>query len=374
MKLKEYATKIKNRLMGQNAKPQKEEKDDLSEKIAERTQELIAEDRQEAVRAAVVEEPEPEEEAEQPKAERNISADVMKLAAVTRGLKIDPEWTKEEMIKAVSEYSGLPEEEIEVLLESTVKWAQETGRKMVKSITETLERLKPAFEQVGKAIAEAFRKTKWTGLQLRKELISNNRRKMKGMPMIRAKAIEKARRNERRKPKSRKKVCNVQNSDETQQDMTEAIRIAVRKAFAEVKIEEKRAEKKKTLYNTRRLMESYIDLKKYINNAITEEEEVTEAAYSVLKGENAKLKSVKEAKMVTAMMIINIDRALTELETESRKEGTLYKYEAFRMHYIDGLTFEEIADQLDCGKNSPSNWCKAILKKMSVKLFGINGI
>ena len=52
--------------------------------------------------------------------------------------------------------------------------------------------------------------------------------------------------------KSRKKVCNVQNSDETQQDMTEAIRIAVRKAFAEVKIEEKRAEKKKTLYNTRR--------------------------------------------------------------------------------------------------------------------------
>lgn len=153
MKLKGYVTKIKNRLVGQRAKPQEEEKDDLSEKIAERTQELIAEDRQEAVRAAVVEEPEPEETTEQPKAERNSSADVMKLAAVTRGLKIDP------------------------------------------------EKLKPAFEQVGKAITEAFRKTKWTGLQLRKELISNNRRKMKGMPMIRAKAIEKARRNERRKSK-----------------------------------------------------------------------------------------------------------------------------------------------------------------------------
>lgn len=197
MKLKEYATKIKNRLVGQHTKPQQEEKDDLSEKIAERTQELIAEDRQEAVRAAVVEEPEPEE----PKAERNISADVMKLAAVTRGLKIDPEWTKEETIKAISEYSGLPEEEIEVLLESTTKFAQETGQKIVKSITEAFERMKPAFEQVGKAITEAFRKTKWTGLQLRKELISNNRRKMKGMPMIRTKAIEKARRNERRKPK-----------------------------------------------------------------------------------------------------------------------------------------------------------------------------
>lgn len=201
VKLKEYATKIKNRLMGQNTKPQKEEKDDLSEKITERTQELIAEDRQEAVRAAVVEAPEPEEAAEPQKEERNINADVMKLAAATRGLKIDPEWTREEAIKAVSEYSGLSEEEIEVLLESTTKFVQETGQKIAKSITETFERLKPAFEQVGKAIAEAFRKTKWTGLQLRKELISNNRLKMKGMPLIRAKAIEKARKNARRKPK-----------------------------------------------------------------------------------------------------------------------------------------------------------------------------
>lgn len=56
--------------------------------------------------------------------------------------------------------------------------------------------------------------------------------------------------------------------------------------------------------------------------------------------------------MVTAMMIINIDRALTELEAESRKEGALYKYEAFKMHYIDGFTFEEIADRLDCGKTA----------------------
>lgn len=166
----------------------------------------------------------------------------------------------------------------------------------------------------------------------------------------------------------------MQKSGETQQDVAEEIRIAVRRAFAEVRAEDKRAERKKTLYNTRRLMESYRDLKKYINSAITEEEEVTEAEYIGLKGESAKLRSVKESKMVTAMMIINIDRALAELETESKKEGTAYKYEAFRMHYIEGKTFEEVADQLDCGKNSPANWCKAILKKMSVKLFGINGI
>lgn len=75
MKLKEYATKIKNRLMGQNAKPQKEEKGDLSEKIAERTQELIEEDRQEAVAEA----PEPEETAEPQKEELNTSNNRRKM-------------------------------------------------------------------------------------------------------------------------------------------------------------------------------------------------------------------------------------------------------------------------------------------------------
>ena len=75
MKLKEYATKIKNRLMGQNAKTKKTKKGDLSEKIAERTQELIEEDRQEAVAEA----PEPEETAEPQKEELNTSNNRRKM-------------------------------------------------------------------------------------------------------------------------------------------------------------------------------------------------------------------------------------------------------------------------------------------------------
>lgn len=182
MKLKKYATKIKNRLTGRNTKPQQEEKDDLSEQILERTQEMIKEDRQEAVRAAVIEEPEEITEPEEPELkeeERNISADAMRLAAITKGLTIDPEWSKDDMIKAVSEYSGLPEDEVEALLISTVKWIQE----------------------VKKVITAVLVKKEWTSFQLRKELIGNNRRKMNGMPLIRAKAIEKARKNARRKPK-----------------------------------------------------------------------------------------------------------------------------------------------------------------------------
>jgi hypothetical protein len=115
----------------------------------------------------------------------------MKLAAATRGLQIDSEWTREEAIKAISEYSALSEEEIEVLLESTTKFVQETGQKIAKSITEAFERVKPAFERIGKAIAESFKGLNWSGLLSHKEMISNNRRKMKGMPMIRRRHLKK---------------------------------------------------------------------------------------------------------------------------------------------------------------------------------------
>lgn len=157
-------------------------------------------------------------------------------------------------------------------------------------------------------------------------------------------------------------------------ELMEAVRVAVRKAYAEVRAEDKRTEKKKTLYNTRKLMESYRDLKNFVEKTITEEDEVKDTVYEIFKGEGARLNSSRHARMVTAMMVLNIDRALEELREENKKSGTLYKYEAFAMHYIDGLTYEEIAGRLECGKNSPATWSKVILKRMSIKLFGIYGL
>lgn len=200
MKLKEYATKIKNRLTGRNTKPQKEEKDDLSEQILERTQEMIKEDRQEAVRAAVVEEPEKitkPEEPEPKKEERNVNTDVLRLLAITNDMKIDPEWSKDELIKALSEKGKLTEDEVVELLGSLDVWAHRTSE----ALATTFRKIGETAVQAGEAIKRAFKKAGMTSFQSRKQLISNNRRKMKGMPMIRAKALEKARKNKRRKPK-----------------------------------------------------------------------------------------------------------------------------------------------------------------------------
>lgn len=197
MKLKEYATKIKNRLIGKNTKPQKEEKDDLSEQILERTQEMIKEDRQEAVRAAVVEEPEGITEQEPKTEERNVKTDVLRLLAITNDMKIDPEWSKDEMIKALSEQGKLSEDEVVALLGSLDIWA----KRVSEALATTFSKIGETAVQAGEAIKRAFEKAGMTSFQFRKQLISNNRRKMNGMPLIRTKAIEKARKNARRKPK-----------------------------------------------------------------------------------------------------------------------------------------------------------------------------
>lgn len=138
----------------------------------------------------------------------------------------------------------------------------------------------------------------------------------------------------------------------------------------------KQEEQKRTklLYNTRILMESYREMKRFIETAISEEEELEENIYQILKGESSTLRSVRSAKMQTAMMIANIDRSLAELQQDYRERGALYKFDAFRMKYVEGRTFEQISEALGCGKNSPNAWCKAVMKQMSIKLFGVCGI
>lgn len=137
---------------------------------------------------------------------------------------------------------------------------------------------------------------------------------------------------------------------------------------------EKQIRKKQILYNTRILMEQYTEMRKHVEEAVSEVEELKGSGFAVLKSEYTYLESVRRSKTKTALMITNIDRAMEELRKEYEEKGILYKWESFKMHYIDGLTNEEVADRMNCGKNTPSRWGKELIKKMSVKLFGVDGI
>lgn len=154
----------------------------------------------------------------------------------------------------------------------------------------------------------------------------------------------------------------------------EIIDEAVKRAISAVKAQTRQQERGKVLYNTRILMESYREMRQHIETAISESEEMQSPEFQMLKSEYACLESIRRTKLRTALMIANIDRAMAELEAEYQEAEMSYKYNAFKWHYIDGLTFEDVAERLNCGKNSPSRWSKEILRRMSVKLFGIDGI
>lgn len=79
---------------------------------------------------------------------------------------------------------------------------------------------------------------------------------------------------------------------------------------------ERQIRRQQVLHNTRMLMEEYIEMKRHIESAVSEEEELKEEQYDVFRGEGAHLGSVRRSKMKTAMMIANIDRAMEELPGE----------------------------------------------------------
>lgn len=161
----------------------------------------------------------------------------------------------------------------------------------------------------------------------------------------------------------------MQQKDEKQEEAF------VKKIIQTAMETERQIRRQQVLHNTRVLMESYIEMKKHIENAVSEVEQLEKEEYTTFKKDGSThLESVRRSKMKTALMIANIDRAMEDLRKEYDTKGTNYKYEAFYMHYIKGVSYEDIADIQNCGKNTPSRWSKELIRKMSVKLFGIDGI
>ena len=86
------------------------------------------------------------------------------------------------------------------------------------------------------------------------------------------------------------------------------------------------------------------------------------------------LESLRCSRGSTADVIEKIDLALKAAQVAADAGGYGYKVEAFTRRYIQGETYEDIADAMNCGRNSPARWCKEIMEEMAIRLFGVNGI
>ena len=84
--------------------------------------------------------------------------------------------------------------------------------------------------------------------------------------------------------------------------------------------------------------------------------------------------SVRECRAETVILFEHLKQALASLKEDAEAAGEGYKYDALEAVYIKGKTYEDIVRETGCGRNSPKKWCKVMIQRLSIKLFGAKAI
>jgi hypothetical protein len=160
-----------------------------------------------------------------------------------------------------------------------------------------------------------------------------------------------------------------------QKAAAEGAKLGAREAIKEYKTKEMEEKRSKIFHNTRLLMSNYTDLKKHSEKGIDSLKfAINNGDYDTLSEDEIYILSIKQSKARTLVMIAHIDMALNELKKRQAKEGTIEKYRALEMFFINEKSYEYIQEKLNCGKNTPGRWVKEMIDELSVLLFGVDGL
>ena len=118
-------------------------------------------------------------------------------------------------------------------------------------------------------------------------------------------------------------------------------------------------------------LENYREMERYIKDAVSEVSQIPDIDKYNISAERAFLRSIRECRAETIILFEHLKKALASLKEDAEAAGEGYKYDAIEMLYVKGMTYEEIAREMGCGKNSPKRWCKAMIPKLALKLFGV---
>lgn len=121
-------------------------------------------------------------------------------------------------------------------------------------------------------------------------------------------------------------------------------------------------------------LENYREMERYINDAVSEVSQIPDAGRYNISAERAFLQSIRECRTETILLFEHLRKALASLKDDTEAAGEAYKYEALEAVYIKGMTYEEIVRETGCGKNSPKKWCKAMIPRLAIKLFGAKAL
>lgn len=167
-------------------------------------------------------------------------------------------------------------------------------------------------------------------------------------------------------------------------DLEEIINKAAKEAVKEFNKEKLIEQRKKVFHNTRLLMKNYNKLKEHVEKAIGDVNKLKEhETYDIRNTDYVDITremdelyilSIMQSKTKTLIMLAHIDTCMAILKQRQIEAGTIEKYEAFKMFYIDRKSHEEIQEKFSCGKNTPGRWIDQMTNELSVYLFGVDGL
>ena len=142
------------------------------------------------------------------------------------------------------------------------------------------------------------------------------------------------------------------------------------------------SEQKQIFQKTSLLLEHYLDLKAYCDNATLSEHITDEEDGINADGTEITIKSISKNREVTWIIISHIDKALELLKNKYQAKGAEERYRALELLHLDQsmqiIPWSErislISDELHCGETTVRRWRNEIVEELSIFLFGVDAL
>lgn len=163
------------------------------------------------------------------------------------------------------------------------------------------------------------------------------------------------------------RITEVNKIQLTQEELEKIIA----QAIAKYRKEETQS-KSKDMYNeTYEVMKIYRDVAIHIESGISEAKEIKGMTE---KEKQQYVQQIRNSKLHSIIKKNHIDKALEELEKRKREQGKEQEYEAFRLYFLEGKTYEKIAEELCCSESSPRRFVTRTIRELEPFLWGYEAI
>ncbi len=159
-----------------------------------------------------------------------------------------------------------------------------------------------------------------------------------------------------------------------QQTADDLIEKAVKRAIREYSKEQKAGQKRKALHNTKLLLRNYRKIQASIEEAISDAKQL-ENEYVVLDAsDELYIESIRRSKIKSLIVIAHIDKALVLVQEECKRKNVPEKYDIFVSCVMEGMIYEDAAEQYNTSKQSICRWVTDVTRSISIHLFGVEGV